>query len=131
MKQSLSYVQRLHRREDFESALKVKPITEKWLAIHWEQNLTGKDRLGIVVSKRTIPQASKRNRIKRHIRELFRTSVYSKASSLNVVVRLRRNVLTDEISEFRQAASRLLMKVRLTQNDSPNSIVNKGLSISD
>ena len=124
MKQTLSYTQRLHQCDDFESVLKKKAVTEKWLAIHSVVNIQGKDRLGIVVSKRIVPKAVARNRIKRLIREAFRTNVSSNSRSSDVIVRLRKAVFPNETIEFKQTMSRLLKKVRMTENDAPVSILN-------
>lgn len=131
MKQTFSYSQRLHQSEVFEGALKTKAKVDKWLAVHSKSNSIGYDRLGIVVSKRIIPKASGRNRIKRLIREVFRKSLTSNLDTLDIVVRLRSKVLLDETIEFRQTMSRLLMKVRMAENDTPISIVHKKLSVSD
>jgi len=106
--QSLNYSQRLHQREEFERALKSKAITDKWLALHIQPNTQAKARLGIVVSKRLVPKATSRNMIKRLIREEFRVQLSQ--SSLNLVVRLRKNVLADEKVEFRKTLSSLLIK---------------------
>jgi ribonuclease P protein component len=129
--QKLTFFQRLHDRQDFERALKNRAFIDKWLAIHWEQNNSGVDRLGIVISKRTVKHAVARNKIKRLIREAFRTDDCQKKISYNVVIRLRKNVLAAESREFRRTISRLLTKVWMTENDSPILIVHKGLSISD
>ena len=131
MKQTFSYAQRLHQCDDFDSVLKKKALTEKWLAIHSVVNVQGADRLGIVVSKRIVPKAVARNRIKRLIREVFRTSEKSISRSSDVVVRLRKAVLANETTEFKQTMSRLLKKVRMTENDAPVFITHKGLPISD
>lgn len=129
MKQTLSYTQRLHNGEEFGRALKKKALIDKWLAVHWEQNTKETDCLGIVITKRTIPKATERNRIKRQIRELFRTSRYDSVNSLNIVVRVRKSVLAEEIKDFRQAMIGLFMKVRQIENDSPIPPDHKGLSI--
>jgi ribonuclease P protein component len=131
VKQTLSHIQRLHQRKDFEGALKTKAITDKWLAIHCETNEHAEDCLGMVVTKRTVPKATARNRIKRQIREVFRTNQSPSPSSLNIVVRLRKAVLPAEMAEFRRVMSLLLMKVRNNKNDAPVSKIDKGISVSD
>lgn len=108
VKRSLNYSQRLHQREEFESALKSRALIDKWLALHIQPNTQGLARLGIVVSKRIVPKATSRNMIKRLIREEFRTLLCQ--SSLNLVLRLRKNVLTEEKVEFRRTLSNLLIK---------------------
>jgi ribonuclease P protein component len=105
--------QRLHKPLYFEKSLKNKAIVEKWLAVHCVQNSESHDRLGIIVSKRFIAKATERNRIKRYIRETFRVGGIEKNISLDIVVRLRKQVSFDEIVEFRQTLSRLLIKVRM------------------
>jgi len=131
VKQPLSYSQRLHHREDFEAALKKKAISEKWLAVHLELNTKGTDRLGIIVTKRIISKAVARNKIKRQIREVFRTSRFSQTGAFDIVVRLRKNVLANETQEFRRTLSYLLMKARKTENDASAPNVHKDLSVSD
>ena len=131
MKQTLSYAQRLHEREDFERALNTVSVSEKWLAIHCVANCAGVERLGIVVTKRKVPKAVSRNQIKRLIREIFRMSPHEVGTSFDVVVRLRKNILAGETIEFRRAMSRLLMKVRKTENGAPVHIDHKGLPVSD
>ena len=131
MKQTLSHIQRLHQRKDFEGALKTKAITDRWLAIHCETNEHAVDCLGMVVAKRIVQKATARNRIKRQIREVFRTNKSQSPSSLNIVVRLRKGVLPTEMAEFRRVMSLLLMKVRNNKNGAPVSKIDKGISVSD
>lgn len=108
VKHTFHYSQRLHERVEFESALKSKALIEKWLAFHTLPSKTGTSRLGIVVSKRIIPKAISRNRIKRLIREEFRNQTATKA--FDVVVRLRKNVLAEEKVEFRRSLANLFIK---------------------
>ena len=131
MKQSLSRAQRLSNHVVFERALKTHALVEKWLAIHIVPNTVGFDRLGIVISKRHVPKAVGRNQLKRQIRESFRQAASLNAVSFDVVVRLRKKVLEEEQTLFRHTMSRLLMKVRIAENETPVSILNKRLSVSD
>jgi ribonuclease P protein component len=131
VKQSFSSIQRLHQQGSFEKALKNKAMVEKWLALHFQQNSFGHDRLGIIISKRFTAKATDRNRIKRYIREAFRVGSNTKNVSFDIVVRLRKQVLLYETPEFRQTMSRLLMKVRMTDHDTPVFNVHKKLSVPD
>ena len=131
MKHSLSYNHRLHQQSDFGSALKLQAISEKWLAMYVKPNNQGFNRLGIIVSKRIIPKAAKRNRIKRVVRDVFRLDDSINSCSLDVVIRLRKRLLIEETKSFRQTLSRLLKKARNTQNETPAAIDNKVLSILD
>jgi ribonuclease P protein component len=131
VRHTFSSSQRLHKTVDFEKSLKNKAIVEKWLAIHCVQNSEGHGRLGIIVSKRIIAKAADRNRIKRYIRESFRIGFSNINNSLDIVVRLRKQVSFDEIIEFRQTMSRLLTKVLMADYDAPVSNVHKKLSVSN
>lgn len=131
MSQKFPFSKRLHRPEEFERVLRNKAITDKWLALHSTENTTGSNRLGIIVSKRVVAKSVARNRIKRAIREVFRQSPLVETSSLDFVVRLRRNLREEETMEFRRSLSRLLMKVRITKDDAPVLIPNKRLPVPD
>lgn len=131
MSQKFPFSKRLHRPEEFERVLRNKAITDKWLALHSTKNSINSDRLGIIVSKRVVAKSVARNRIKRAIREVFRQSPLVETSSLDFVVRLRRNLREEETMEFRRSLSRLLMKVRITKDDAPVLIPNKRLPVPD
>lgn len=131
MSQKFPFSKRLHSPEEFERVLKKKAVTDKWLALHSTVNSIGSNRLGIIVSKRVVAKSVARNRIKRAIREVFRQSSFEKTSSLDFVVRLKRNLSEEETMEFRRSLSRLLMKVRITKNDAPVLIPDKGLPVPD
>jgi ribonuclease P protein component len=131
VKHTFSFSQRLHTTVLFQKALRNKSIVEKWIAIHSVENSVNHDRLGIIVGKRYIPKASDRNRIKRYVREAFRIGYCSKRVTLDIVVRLRKHVHCDEVTEFRQTMSRLLTKVRTAEHDTLISNVDKKLSVSN
>jgi ribonuclease P protein component len=80
---------RLARRDGFSRILKKRAQTIDWFAIHWEDGKTNHARLGVTVSKRVVPTAVGRNRIKRLIRERFRVVAHL-GLARDVVVRLRR-----------------------------------------
>lgn len=108
MTQKLSFSKRIHRADEFERALKSKPVTNKWVALHLFKNDVGSDRLGMVVSKRIVAKAVSRNRVKRVIRELVRQSFSHNTNSLDMVIRLKRPFSTEETTDFRLALLRLL-----------------------
>ena len=129
--QTFSFNQRLHKKESFENALKTKALVDRWLAVYIQPNKAGVDRLGIVVSKRLVPKASGRNRIKRLIREEFRSYSCHRENAFDVVVKLKRSFLPEDTSLFRNTISYLLKKVRMKQNDAHVIILDKRLPISD
>ncbi len=76
-------------------------------------NEAGLDRIGIIVSKRVAAKAVTRNRIKRVVRETFRLSESGSFNSIDIIVRVKRPIISNEITEFRQALSRLLINARM------------------
>ena len=106
---SLPSRRRIKQRSDFEQALRAPSLTNPWFAIHLRKNEYGVARLGMVVSKRTIPAASARNFVKRMIREAFRT-VVAADYAVDMVVRAKRQV-APEAAEGRAALIRLLQSV--------------------
>lgn len=113
MTQKFSYSKRIHSSDEFERILKSKATTNKWIALHASKNEAGLDRIGIIVSKRVAAKAVTRNRIKRVIREVFRLSASESFNSIDIIVRVKRPIISNETPEFRQALSRLLINARM------------------
>lgn len=80
---------RFARREGFARILRQQAKITNWFAIHWQEGNAGHARLGISVSKRAVPTATGRNRVKRLIRECFR-DVARQGMDRDVVIRLRK-----------------------------------------
>jgi len=112
---------RLHQRVEFERALKNKALLNKWFALYTERNAVTSERLGIIVSKRIVSRAVDRNRLKRIVRETFRRNADANKTPADIVVRVRVCPSNEDMMEFRSSLTRLLMKMRMTQNDAPVS----------
>ena len=69
-------------------------------------------RLGMVVSKRTIPKSVARNFAKRMIREVFRHNS-SKLPALDFVIRIRRQVSNSSSDEARTALLELMLTAKI------------------
>lgn len=63
---------RLLRKDGFNHVLYAENISEKYFKIFFVFNGKQYARLGIIASKKTLPRAVDRNRVKRIIREAFR-----------------------------------------------------------
>lgn len=74
----------------FEQAKKI--VTSEFIILHRENTL-GHARLGLALSKKSIPKAHDRNRIKRLLRETFRTT---RLPAIDVVFLARHGVATVE-----------------------------------
>lgn len=67
-----SAVQRLRRKDGFDHVFRKLDIADKYFKIFFTRNTRENARLGIMASKRTLPRAVDRNKVKRMIREAFR-----------------------------------------------------------
>jgi ribonuclease P protein component len=81
-------VHRLLRADGFDHVVHAENVTDKHYKIFFVRNVEKCARLGIVASKRIIPGAAQRNRVKRVIREAFRQhSIKDRQLDLVVMVR--------------------------------------------
>lgn len=80
---------RLLRKDGFDRVLHAQSLADNHFRVFFAHNDSSNARLGIVASKRTLPHATDRNRVKRAIREVFRRHRI-KARHLDLVVMVRR-----------------------------------------
>lgn len=83
-------IQRLQQKADYEHVFSnaKKTTTNELLILHCD-NTFGYARIGFVVSKKMVAKATQRNRIKRIIRESFRTH---KLPSVDMIILARKGV---------------------------------------
>ncbi len=79
--------------------------------VYVRNNESGFARLGMVVSKKTIPKAVARNFAKRLVREVFRCN-FPSGQALDVVVRAKRQLDSENSAEGRQALVQLLQAMK-------------------
>lgn len=84
----LTAAHRLLRKDGFDRAVQAESITDKHYKIFFVHNDKSNARLGIITSKKILPRATDRNRIKRVIREVFRQHSI-KTQKLDMVVMVR------------------------------------------
>jgi ribonuclease P protein component len=78
----------LLRADGFDHVIRAKNIADRHFKIFFTPNGQNNARLGIITSKKTLPGAAQRNRIKRVIRETFRQNTI-KFCKLDLVVMMR------------------------------------------
>ncbi|MFZ5524721.1 MAG: ribonuclease P protein component [Pseudomonadota bacterium] len=83
-----TYAHRLLRADGFDHVVRAEYLADKHYKIYFVRNGKRNARLGIVASKRIMPGAVQRNRVKRVIREAFRHHSI-KAQRLDLVVLVR------------------------------------------
>ena len=102
---------RIRQRTEFEQAFRADRLTNKWFMLYARKNESGFARLGLVVSKKTIPKAVARNFAKRLVREVFRCN-FSAETALDIVVRAKRQINPENSAEGRQALMQLFLALR-------------------
>jgi ribonuclease P protein component len=78
----------LLRADGFDHVIHAENIADKHFKIFFARNCENNARLGIIASKKTLPSAANRNRVKRIIRETFRQHNI-KVCKLDIVVMVR------------------------------------------
>jgi ribonuclease P protein component len=109
--QTLSWKERLHKRRDF---LRIynqgKRIFTATLVAYVLGNRLDRPRLGVTVSRK-IGKAATRNRIKRRIRELFRTSKNPGTRGFDIVVNVRKAAARAPFATLRDDYFRVLRRI--------------------
>lgn len=101
---------RLLKKSEFEDLLKLgHRCNGNYFALRWKE--AGRRRLGIIVPKRAVGLAAKRNRIKRIVREFFRTRPELFPQG-DVIVIAREGVSVLKAPAIREELKRLLGKKR-------------------
>lgn len=93
-------------------ALCANYLSNKWFTVYIRKNKNGFSRLGIIASKKNMPKAVSRNFAKRIIRDVFRLNFLA-LSSMDVVVRAKRQFNSETSIEGRQALLRLFQSIHM------------------
>jgi ribonuclease P protein component len=80
----------LLRADGYDQIIHAENIADKYFKIFFARNHKNNARIGIIASKKTLPRAADRNRVKRTIREAFRQHNI-KLCKLDIVVMVRRD----------------------------------------
>ena len=107
LRQRFGAAVRLNLRQEYEALLGSKPVgRSRRFLVHVLPNAYSIARLGIIVSKRTVPRATRRNRLKRWVREAFRHQ-QAQLAGLDLLVRVREDATREEGLFVRQELTRL------------------------
>jgi ribonuclease P protein component len=99
---------RLRSGKDFKRGLKARRCgSGRWFTASAVANQGDVARLGIVIGRRVLPQATRRNRIKRVTREHFR-KLAAGFGPVDVVIRLRTRLTAEDMAEAEGEVERLL-----------------------
>jgi|688.fasta_scaffold143993_1 ribonuclease P protein component len=94
-------MQRLHQESDIATMFaQVKPQYLDKFQIYCNPNNLSDHRLGLIIAKKNIPLAVKRNRLKRQIRELCRRSLITKNNKYDILVLVRTKITDQNKADF-------------------------------
>lgn len=86
-------MQRLHQSSDIaEIFSSTKPQYLEGVQVYLKYNNLSDHRLGVIISKKFVPLAVDRNRLKRQVRELFRKSIVTKNHNYDILVLVRTKI---------------------------------------
>jgi ribonuclease P protein component len=107
-KQGLSRRHRFAERGGFGPLLKAgRKVRGRYAVLHVGTAHTGISRLGVALTRKMIPHAVERNRVRRLVREAFRRHV-AKQLPMDCVVTLRQPISRSELGPFRAELGTLL-----------------------
>jgi ribonuclease P protein component len=102
---------RLRSGEDFKRGLTARRrASGRWFTATIAANQSGRARLGIVIGRRVLPQATARNRIKRVTRERFREQA-ARLGAVDVIIRLRARLNSNDMPAAEAEVKRLLREL--------------------
>ncbi len=94
-------MQRLHQSSEIASIFsKTKPQYIDNFQIYKITNNLEDNRLGIIISKKYVPLAVNRNRLKRQIRELFRKNIIVKSDKYDILVLVRTKIISQNKADY-------------------------------
>lgn len=102
---------RLHRREEFTATLAAGAArVRRYFRLYVRANGLSRARIGIIASRRAVPRAVDRNRMKRLVREVFRT-LAERPAGVDIVVELRRSPPRGSSAAARMELARMLQEL--------------------
>jgi len=115
---------KLIKTDEFSSVFNFrKRVAAKFLVVHYQPNMAGKPRIGLVVGKKVAKAAVHRNYMRRVLRELFRTQQHA-IQQVDLVVRVQKRFAKTEFAAIKEEFNVLMEKItKRMQQNSPSSAV--------
>ncbi|MBX7136476.1 MAG: ribonuclease P protein component [Oligoflexia bacterium] len=107
---------RIRRKAEFE---RVQSLGKRHASTHFvilfAPAPAGESRLGTIISKKVDKRAARRNRLRRRLREIFRSNRAKLTKIVDLVIIARREATELEFCEVEQELNRSLLKIRLLE----------------
>jgi ribonuclease P protein component len=102
---------RMHKPDEFKAVFeRGRRVNESPLTAVIAENQAGWPRLGLAVAKKSIPDATDRNRIKRHIRESFRLN-QQRLPGMDIIILPKPAAMKLPPAQLREALHRLWTRI--------------------
>ncbi len=95
---------------------KGKRVRGRHFVISFAEPLTDKSRLGVIVSKKVDKRATRRNKVKRRIREIFRKNKNLFAKTIDLVVIARQNAGSLSFEDTKEELIKLYKKAGILRD---------------
>ena len=102
---------KLIKTDEFSSVFNFrKRISAKFLALHYQPNVIGYPRLGLVVGKKIAKFAVHRNYMRRILREFFRVQQHT-INHVDLVIRVQKKFEKEDFIQIKQEFDALIAKI--------------------
>ena len=102
---------KLIKTDEFSSVFNFrKRISAKYLAVHYQPNILGRPRLGLVVGKKIARLAVDRNYMRRVLREFFRIQQHE-INHVDLVIRVQKKFEKEDFVQVKQEFVTLIAKI--------------------
>ena len=109
---------RLTNQKEFERVYKSsRPIWGRYISIRSSQNQKGQTRFGFVISNKTVPKATARNRAKRQFRAIINDWLGKIKTGYDVIIVLKQLPVRNEHESLSRDLNFLLRKTNLLKHN--------------
>lgn len=109
---------RLNRKKDFERVIKNgKGKKDRYLAIKFLENGLDYSRIGFVISRKIVKKATRRNLIKRRLRECFRKILPETKKGLDIVIFSLEGIDKLDFSQIKDNLENILQESNLLKKN--------------
>ena len=109
----LPYKNRLTKERDFQKTYKGQGVKSLFFSLRFQKNRLKETRIGVVVGKKVSVKSTKRNRLKRRMREVFKSALPRIEKSFDIAVIAYPQSVNLEFKKIEEDINFLLKKAKL------------------